>query len=128
MILLVHYYVCGIAAPVEAHIALEATVGVLRVDVDQQVGAVRCDQVAIGALEPALAQAGRSRTVHVVVIRQMLFHHEATVGGERTSAGHTLEQTVQTDLLEHLAAVFLALRRHHVGPRLQPHRTLWSGL
>lgn len=116
---LMHDHVGRIATPVEAEIALEPAGGVLGVDVRQQDIVVRCYDVAIGALEPALPPAGVG-IVEVLVQLQVLLHEEPVVGGERARPGHALVQTEQTDFLEHTAAMFLVFGRHHVRPGLQP--------
>lgn len=110
-----------VPAPIEAQVALEPTGGMFGIDVRQQDVVVRGDDITISTLEPTLPAAGVD-VVEVFVQLQMLFHEKPIVGGERTGPGHTLIQTQQSVVLEHVAAVFSVFRRDHVGPRFQPYR------
>lgn len=110
-----------IPAPIEAQVALESTGGMFGIDVRQQDVVVRGDDITIGAFKPALPAAGVD-VIDVFVQLQMLFHKEPIIGGERTGPGHTLIQTQQCVVLEHVSAVFFVFSRDHIGPRFQPYR------
>lgn len=86
MILLMDDDVGGITTAIETQIALESAVGMFSVDVNQQIGAVRGNQVTIGAFEPAFAHVGRSLPVYIVVVDQVLRHHHTAIGGESAGA------------------------------------------
>lgn len=79
VILLVHDDVGGIATAVEAQITLKAAVCMFSVDVNEEIVAVRGNQIAIRALEPALSHVCWPLLVHVVVVGQVLRHHHTAV-------------------------------------------------